>query len=183
MIYLRIHPRSVIEPGKPVLLGEVAHVMADAKWRLAELTIPLPKDTGIWLVDAMAILTVLQKHCPEETVTILGDSIGWLHRTPRPLCARSVRRLMAFGALVMLAGIGALTWRYIGVGWTQATWSWAAWLAGRENEIAWGIVACATLAAFIAMGVRALKGRRIRWPMIIRMRDVRGTLHKRVGTE
>jgi hypothetical protein len=42
----------------------------------------MPRDTGVWLVDAGSILSVIYKQYPAETVRLLGDSIGWLRRKP-----------------------------------------------------------------------------------------------------
>jgi hypothetical protein len=107
MIYLKINPHATLMAGTPVHLSDVAWVLGDANLALAELTIPLPRDTGIWLVDAGAILSVLRKHCPQERVTLLGDSIGWLKRTPgRALGARLAEMIRAFGSEIF-----GLLWR------------------------------------------------------------------------
>jgi len=82
MIYIRIKQHTTIESGSPVRLQDVAWFLADARLELANVPVPLPRDTGIWLVDAGAVLSVVHKHCPKESITILGDPIGWLKRLP-----------------------------------------------------------------------------------------------------
>ncbi|MDR1600127.1 MAG: hypothetical protein LBS11_09730 [Oscillospiraceae bacterium] len=82
MIAVRIKSRSEMGSGSPVRIKDVAYVVSDAKVNAGALTLPMPRDTGIWLVDAGSILSAIYKHYPSETVRLTGDSIGWLRRRP-----------------------------------------------------------------------------------------------------
>ncbi|MDR2658125.1 MAG: hypothetical protein LBB86_09900 [Oscillospiraceae bacterium] len=82
MIAVRIKARSEMDSGEQVRISDVAYVISDARLDIGALTIPMPRDTGIWLVDAGSILSAIYKHYPHETVRLLGDSIGWLRRLP-----------------------------------------------------------------------------------------------------
>jgi len=82
MIVLRIKPRTTLTAGTAVHISDVASMLCDARLGAHALTVPMPKDAGVWLVDAGSVMSVLYKHFPHEKITVLGDSIGWLQRTP-----------------------------------------------------------------------------------------------------
>ena len=111
MIYLRVRPRVTANIDEVLWLKDVANFIADASCRLNDMRIILPKGAGVWQVDApQLILQIMEKH-PRETVHVLGDGIGWLHREEkRPKAVRSKRRSMAKAAasFVFLAAFAFL---------------------------------------------------------------------------
>ncbi|GHU69551.1 hypothetical protein FACS1894184_13760 [Clostridia bacterium] len=82
MIAIRIKSRTEMSSGTPVCINDVAYVISDAAIDAGALTLPMPRDAGIWLVDAGSILSAIYKQYPSQTVRLLGDSIGWLRRQP-----------------------------------------------------------------------------------------------------
>lgn len=183
MIYLKIKPRTVAPPGRPIVLGDVAQVLADAKWRLAELPIALPKERGIWLVDAVTILSELQRHCPGETVTVLGDSIGWLHRSSRNLSRRKLLR--AAWALVVLA-LGAtaiLLWNQVGAAWAREPRTFGAWLLNDAPGMIWlGFVSLGLICLRLATGAFTSRtGRGPRGGLAMKPREELSEIPKKTG--
>lgn len=77
---LRIKPRAAIQAGLPATIGDIANVMCDARLSVNDLIIPMPKEPGIWLVDAGSIMNVIYSEYPHEKITVLGDTIGWVQR-------------------------------------------------------------------------------------------------------
>ncbi|MDR0396617.1 MAG: hypothetical protein LBH66_04880 [Oscillospiraceae bacterium] len=82
MIAVRIKSRSEMGGSSPVRIRDVAYVISDVRIDAGSLTLPMPRDTGIWLVDAGSILSTIYKRYPSETVRVTGESIGWLRRLP-----------------------------------------------------------------------------------------------------
>lgn len=82
MIALRVNPKTKIAAGVPVKVSDVATIMCDSRVAAHDLTLPLPKEIGIWLIDAGAIMNAIYKEYPSERIEVLGDAIGWLQRFP-----------------------------------------------------------------------------------------------------
>ena len=183
MIYLKIKPRTVAPPGQPIVLGDVAHVLADAKWRLAELPIALPKERGIWLVDAVTILSELQRHCPGETVTVLGDSIGWLHRSAGRVTRKKLLRAVWAVAVLALGSVVIALWNRVGVAWARQSWSLAAWMLNEPSGMMWlGFVSLGLVLVCLATGIFAsLTGRGIRGAMAVKLREEPSEIPKKTG--
>lgn len=183
MIYLKIKPRTIAPPGQPIVLGDVAQVLADAKWGLAELPISLPKERGIWLVDAVTILSELQRHCPGETVTVLGDSIGWLHRSSRGMTRKKLlRAVWAMPVLALGAAVIAL-WNRVSATWAQQSWSLGAGLVEDASGMMWlGFVSLGLVFLCVAAGVFvSLTGRGIRGAMAVKLREEPSEIPKKTG--
>ena len=100
MIYLRVRPRVTANVDEALWLKDVAGFIADARCRLNEMRIILPKGAGVWQVDApQLIMQIMEKH-PRETIQVLGDGMGWLHReTKRQKAAPGKRRSIARAAV------------------------------------------------------------------------------------
>ncbi|HML48103.1 MAG TPA: hypothetical protein PKE04_15280 [Clostridia bacterium] len=183
MIYLKIKSRTIAPPGQPIVLGDVAQVLADAKWGLAELPISLPQERGIWLVDAVTILSELQRRCPGETVTVLGDSIGWLHRSSRGMTRKKLlRAAWAVTALALGAAAIALLSR-VSAAWARQSWSLAAGLVEDSSGMMWlGFVSLGLVLLCVAAGVLAsIAGRGIRGSMAVKLREEPSEIPKKTG--
>ena len=87
MVYLRVKPRVLARVGEPLTLGDVADLLADARYRLADMRVSLPKGVGVWQVNALPLVVQIQEKLPDEVVNVLGDGIGYLHRENRRMPA------------------------------------------------------------------------------------------------
>ena len=114
MIYLRVRPRVTANVDEALWLKDVAGFIADARYKLNEMRIILPKGAGVWQVDAPQLIMQIMDQHPRETVRVLGDGIGWLHREKKKKDARSQKdsvrhsfarnavSLFSFSALLLL---------------------------------------------------------------------------------
>ena len=80
MIYLRMKPRVTARVGQMLTLADVADVLADASLSIGALPVSLPLEEGIWPLDALTLIMRISEKAPNETVNVLGDGTGWLHR-------------------------------------------------------------------------------------------------------
>ncbi|MDR0897784.1 MAG: stage V sporulation protein AA, partial [Oscillospiraceae bacterium] len=80
MIYLRVKQRVTAPTGTRLMLGDVADVLADARLRLHEMPVALPRGRGVWQVEALQLIVQIQGRAPNEVVNVLGSGIGWLQR-------------------------------------------------------------------------------------------------------
>lgn len=108
MIYLRVKPRVNARVGDPLTLSDVADLLADASLGLNAIPVELPRGEGIWPLDALRLVLQIQPYAPQETVNVLGDGTGWLHREPHK---RAKGRALAWAdgahsALLPAAGRG-----------------------------------------------------------------------------
>ena len=85
MMILRIKPRAAIQAGLPATIGDIASVMCDARLSVNDLIVPMPKEPGIWLVDAGSVMNVIYGEYPHEKITVLGH----LEQMSSPLVAHN----------------------------------------------------------------------------------------------
>lgn len=113
MIYLRLKPRVTARVGQQLTLSDVADVLADASLQLGALPVFLPQQEGVWPLDALSLIMRVTEKAPDETVNVLGDGTGWLHRqTKTPAEKRFARVLQALrtaAVCVLLFAGSALT--------------------------------------------------------------------------
>ena len=88
VIYLRLKPRVTARVNQPLKLGDVADVLADASLGLSEIQLRLPAEEGIWPLDALSLIMQISAKAPEETINVLGDGTGWLHRQAKTAAER-----------------------------------------------------------------------------------------------
>ncbi len=80
MIFMRIKSRVVAQVGDRLLLRDVADVWADARYRLADTRVALPLRAGVWTIEALPLILMIQDKLPDEVVNLLGDGKGFLYR-------------------------------------------------------------------------------------------------------
>ena len=97
MIYLRMKPRVTARVGQKLTLADVADVLADASLSIGALPVSLPLEEGIWPLDALTLIMRISEKAPNETVNVLGDGTGWLHRQAKT--AAEKRRAWGWQAL------------------------------------------------------------------------------------
>jgi hypothetical protein len=105
MMVLRIKPRSEFVSGDAVCVSDVADLYCDATRRRAQsLPVSIPREDGIWLVDAGSIVAAIYREYPGEKITVLGDTIGWISRRSDRIMRRGFfDKILAFIAGVMLS--------------------------------------------------------------------------------
>ena len=138
MIYLRMKPRVTARVGQMLTLADVADVLADASLSIGALPVSLPLEEGIWPLDALTLIMRSSEKAPNETVNVLGDGTGWLHRQAKT--AAEKRRAWGWQALrtaavcVLLFAGSALTigWFHTDVNMEEAQTAIFRAVAGRE---------------------------------------------------
>ena len=138
MIYLRMKPRVTARVGQKLTLADVADVLADASLSIGTLPVSLPLEEGIWPLDALTLIMRISEKAPNETVNVLGDGTGWLHRQAKT--AAEKRRAWGWQALrtavvcVLLFAGSALTigWFHTDVNMEEAQTAIFRAVAGRE---------------------------------------------------
>jgi hypothetical protein len=164
VIYLRVRPRVSANAGEPLKLRDVAGFLADARCQLNEMQVILPKGAGVWQVDAPQLVMQIQEKHPGETVSVLGDGIGWLHREAgRKNAGKSGRPSLARVAAVLLAlsFAGALFILLFRTGRDENRSHWIA-LAYAASMLLGAAVYCARLPKMISLArYRAHGGRYI----------------------
>ena len=138
MIYLRMKPRVTARVGQKLTLADVADVLADASLSIGALPVSLPLEEGIWPLDALTLIMRISEKAPNETVNVLGDGTGWLHRQAKT--AAEKRRAWGWQALrtavvcVLLFAGSALTigWFHTDVNMEEAQTAIFRAVAGRE---------------------------------------------------
>ena len=138
MIYLRMKPRVTARVGQKLTLADVADVLADASLSIGALPVSLPLEEGIWPLDALTLIMRISEKAPNETVNVLGDGTGWLHRQAKT--AAEKRRAWGWQALrtavvcVLLFAGSALTigWFHTDVNMEEAQAAIFRAVAGRE---------------------------------------------------
>lgn len=80
MVYLRVKPRVTAGVGQMLTLADVADTFSDARHKLGELRVSLPKGPGVWALDALPLVVQIQEQLPDEIVNVLGSGKGWLYR-------------------------------------------------------------------------------------------------------
>ncbi len=138
MIYLRMKPRVTARVGQKLTLADVADVLADASLSIGALPVSLPLEEGIWPLDALTLIMRISEKAPNETVNVLGDGTGWLHRQAKT--AAEKRRAWGWQALrtavvcVLLFAGSALTigWFHTDVNMEETQTAIFRAVAGRE---------------------------------------------------
>lgn len=131
-------PRVTARVGQKLTLADVADVLADASLSIGTLPVSLPLEEGIWPLDALTLIMRISEKAPNETVNVLGDGTGWLHRQAKT--AAEKRRAWGWQALrtavvcVLLFAGSALTigWFHTDVNMEEAQTAIFRAVAGRE---------------------------------------------------
>ncbi len=116
MVYLRVKARVIAPAGEPLTLGDVAILLADAKYRLGDLRVSLPKGTGVWQINALPLVVQIQEKLPDEVVNVLGDGIGYLHREAKRSTNGAEKRQLMRALLVLGLTVAACTALAVGHG-------------------------------------------------------------------
>ena len=109
MIYCQLHARLKLVMGQPLRLGGASSLIAPEG--AEDIELPCPDREGVWKLEAIAAARALKKRYPEESVTLLGPDVCYVHRVapPRRDPWRWLRTASAFAILLMGSALG-LSW-------------------------------------------------------------------------
>lgn len=119
MIYCQMVNRAKVRAGETLHVGDVARVLAPKGAQ--ELALPCPDKPGVWKLEAISVARRLQQAYPDETVSLLGADICYVHRlnVSRRDYLRPVRTGIAFLILLLGSALG-LAWFHSDVDMPQA---------------------------------------------------------------
>lgn len=187
MIYLRVKPRVNARVGDPLTLSDVADLLADASLGLNAIPVELPRGEGIWPLDALRLVLQIQPYAPQETVNVLGDGTGWLHREPhkrakgRALVWQTVRTALC---CLLLAVASALTigWFHTDVNMADAQQALFTAVAGQPPRSALWIAIPYALGVLLGASLYYLMvGREEVSPLAVKLREYSETMEKNAG--
>ncbi|MEG0768090.1 MAG: hypothetical protein RR482_10265 [Clostridia bacterium] len=185
MIYLTLKPRVTFAPGKSLRLMDVAQVLADASLHAAEMPLDLPGEKGIWKLEAMWILKQMRAHWPDESITVLGNEIGYLHREV-PVSRdpwRIVRTALLF-LILMVGSALAVAWFHADVDMPRAQQALYQWITGREaGNSLWIALPYALGMGIGVMLYYALIGRKTVSPLDIKLNAYRSEVEENAGQQ
>jgi len=163
MVYLRIKPRVFARPGQKLTLGDVADSLSDARLRLSEMLVSLPRGEGVFLIDALQLIVQIQSRMPDEVVNVLGSGVGWLYREDiyGKTRARAVARAVSI-ALLLATGAFAALWL----------------LPGDPVRLLLRMIPYALGVVLGASAYRVLSGRKAIAPLSIKLQAYRGEAQK-----
>ncbi|MBR6668170.1 MAG: hypothetical protein IKL25_07405 [Clostridia bacterium] len=119
MIYVQLSNRAKVEMGQPLQIKNAARLIGP---RGAEnLRLPCPDEQGIWKLTALHVAKALQAAYPQETITLLGADVCYVHRVKalRRDLTRPLRTAAAF-LILCLGGALGLAWFHADVDMPQA---------------------------------------------------------------
>lgn len=131
MIYCQLRNRAKIATGQTLRLCDVAQL--DAPENAGQITLPCPDQEGVWKLSALDCAAALQKAYPQETITMLGADICYVHRVhaDRPDHWKWLRTIAAFTILLMGSALG-LSWFHSDVDMPAAQMLVYRFLTGQE---------------------------------------------------
>lgn len=186
MIYLRVKPRVMARVGERLTLSQVADVLAGAELRLGEMRIDLPNRSGIWQIDALRLIMQIRETYPQETINVLGDGVGWLHRETRgERRAKDERRpgyLLRVALVCLLLACGSaltIAWFHADVNMPEAQRTLFHAIAGEEAKSP--LLIAVPYALGVGAGVAlyyALIGRKTVSPLSIKLREYRENVER-----
>ena len=133
MIYCQLHNRASLSMGQSLTLGDVARTIAPQP--LDKVTLPCPKEAGVWRVSAIDVTQAIAKACPGEEVSLLGPDACYVHRVRRE--GNGFLRLLRTGAaflILLLGGALGLAWFHSDVDMPKAQMMVYETIAGHEPE-------------------------------------------------
>ena len=109
MIYCQLRNRAKIHRGQPLRLGDVGSLIAPEGTE--KLALACPDQEGVWKLEAIAVARALEKAYPDESVTLLGPDVCYIHRIEAPHRDpwRWMRTAAAFAILLLGSALG-LAW-------------------------------------------------------------------------
>ena len=109
MIYCQLRNRAKVSQGQALRLGDAGSLIAPEG--AEALPLPCPDQEGVWKLEAIAVARALEAAYPDESVTLLGADICYVHRIRAPHRDpwRWLRTSAAFAILLLGSALG-LAW-------------------------------------------------------------------------
>ena len=183
MIYVQLRNRAKVEMNQPLPLSAVAKVIGP---RGAEdIQLPCPEAQGVWKLEAIHVAKALQKAFPNESITLMGADICYVHRVKSPH-RDPTRPLRTAAALVILCLGGALglCWFHADVDMPRAQSAVYEALTGQPPSDARLITI--PYAAGVALGVAvfyALPSRKATTPLEVKLTEYQEDMEKTEGRD
>ncbi len=183
MIYVQLQNRAKVEMGQKLPLGAAAGLIAPRGTE--NLILPCPEERGIWKLEAIQVAQVIQKAYPQESITLMGADICYVHRikaTGRDL-TRPLRTAAAF-LILLLGGALGLAWFHADVDMPRAQFAVYEALTGEEPTDTRLITI--PYAVGVALGVAvfyALPSRKATTPLEVKLTEYQEDMEKTEGRD
>lgn len=183
MICIQLQNRAKVEMGQQLHLGAAAKLLAPSG--AEQLTLPCPQEQGVWKLEAVQVMEILQKTYPREEITLLGADICYVHRVKAPH-RDPTRPLRTFAAMCILCLGGALglAWFHADVDMPRAQAAVYEALTGREPSDERLITI--PYAVGVALGVSvfyALPSRKATTPLEVKLTEYQEDMEKTEGRD
>ncbi len=183
MIYVQLSTRAKLEMGQSLRLGDTAKLIGPAG--AEDLRLPCPEKQGIWKLTALHVTQALQAAYPQESVTLLGADICYVHRVKAPHrdLTRPLRTAAAF-LILCLGGALGLAWFHADVNMPQAQYAVFEALTGekpRDDRLI-----TIPYAAGVALGVAvfyALPSKMATTPLEVKLTEYQEDMEKTEGRD
>ena len=183
MIYCQLRERAKLSVGRPLHLGDAARTLAPPG--ADELVLPCPDQEGVWKLTALDCANALQQAYPEETVTMLGAQVCYVHRVhiSRPDHWKWLRTAAAFIILLIGSALG-LSWFHSDVDMPAAQMLVYRTLTGQEVQDVRLITIPYCIG--VALGVAvfyALPSRKATTPLEVKLTEYQEDMEKTEGRD
>ena len=183
MIYVQLQNRAKVELGQPFPLSAAAKVIGPQG--AEALSLPCPEEQGIWKLEAIHVAKALQAAFPDETITLLGADICYVHRVKAPHhdLTRPLRTAVAF-FILFLGGALGLCWFHADVDMPRAQFAVYEAITGEQPADARLITL--PYAAGVAAGVAvfyALPSRKATTPLEVKLTEYQEDMEKTEGRD
>lgn len=181
MIYVQLQNRAKVEMGQPLHLRAVARLIAPDN--AEDIPLPCPEEQGVWKLEAIHVTEALRKAYPEESITLLGADVCYVHRVKAPHRdpTRPLRTAAAF-LILCLGGSLGLAWFHADVDMPRAQFAVYEALTGTAPSDSRLITI--PYAAGVALGVAvfyALPSRKATTPLEVKLTEYQEDMEKTEG--
>ncbi len=183
MIYVQLQNRAKVRMGENLHLGAAAKLIAPKGTET--LLLPCPEKEGVWKLEAIQVARSLQKAYPQESITLMGADICYVHRvkTHRSDPTRPLRTAAAFLILCFGGALG-LCWFHSDVDMPRA--QYAIYEAITGQEVRDERLITIPYAVGVALGVAvfyALPSRTATTPLEVKLTEYQEDMEKTEGRD
>ena len=182
MLYLQMKARAALEPGKQLLVRDVADARDTKGANVMDLPVECPSRAGVWRLPAMALIRAVTPVCPE--VTLLGPSECFVHIIPPEKRNRTHALRTVFAFLLLTVGSAlAVTWFHADVNMLDAQRSLYRLVTGQEiQRMEWITIPYAVGVFFgVALFYALLGKKRTVAPLEIKLEEYRQSAEQATG--
>lgn len=183
MVFCQLQDRAKLGMDQPLQLGDVTRSTLPEK--LTRLELPCPNKAGVWKLTALDCAAALQKALPQETITMLGADVCYVHRVHIRQHDRTkwLRTAAAFLILLMGSALG-LSWFHSDVDMPTAQLLVYRILTGRELENPLLVTIPYCIGVALGVGVfYALPAMKTTTPLEVKLTQYQEDLEKTEGKD